>query len=136
MKEKKHYVGLTSEEVLESRAKHGANVLTPPAEEKLWDKIKDCMHFWLLKVDLAILVFAALAAIILPVTGIYSHEGLWIAPVLSFILFALTYLVAYLGGEWNEEDKEFDIDSLFTILLFALLLSGSIAFYNGVYGGC
>ena len=93
------------------------------------------MHFWLLKVDLAIFIIAALAAVVLPLTGIYSHEGLWIAPVLSFVLFVLTYLVAYLGGEWNEEDKEFDIDSLFTILLFALLLSGSIAFYNGVYGG-
>ena len=129
-----HYKGLTDAQVLESRAKHGVNVLTPPEEESVWQKIKDCMHFWLLKVDLAIFIIATLAAITLPLTG-YSHEGLWIAPVLSFTLFFLTYLVAYLGGEWNEEDKEFDIDSLFTILLFALLLSGSIAFYNGVYGG-
>ena len=129
-----HYKGLTDAQVLESRAKHGVNVLTPPEEESVWQKIKDCMHFWLLKVDLAIFIIATLAAIILPLTG-YSHEGLWIAPVLSFVLFFLTYLVAYLGGEWNEEEKEFDIDSLFTILLFALLLSGSIAFYNGVYGG-
>ncbi len=130
-----HYSGLTDAQVLESRAKYGSNVLTPPEESSVWQKIKECMHFWLLKVDLAIFVIAALAAIILPLTGIYSHEGLWIAPVLSFVLFILTYLVAYLGGEWNEEEKEFDIDSLFTILLFALLLSGSIAFYNGVYGG-
>ena len=130
-----HYTGLTDAQVLESRAKYGANVLTPPEETSVWQKIKDCMHFWLLKVDLAIFIIAALAAVVLPLTGIYSHEGLWIAPVLSFVLFVLTYLVAYLGGEWNEEDKEFDIDSLFTILLFALLLSGSIAFYNGVYGG-
>ena len=130
-----HYSGLTDAQVLESRAKYGRNVLTPPEESSVWQKIKDCMHFWLLKVDLAIFVIAALAAIVLPLTGIYSHEGLWIAPVLSLVLFVLTYLVAYLGGEWNEEEKEFDIDSLFTILLFALLLSGSIAFYNGVYGG-
>ena len=130
-----HYSGLTDAQVLESRAKYGSNVLTPPEESSVWQKIKDCMHFWLLKVDLAIFVIAALAAIVLPLTGIYSHEGLWIAPVLSLVLFVLTYLVAYLGGEWNEEEKEFDIDSLFTILLFALLLSGSIAFYNGVYGG-
>lgn len=135
MKQIHHYSGLTDAQVLESRKKHGANVLTPPAEESMWEKIKDCMHFWLLKVDLAIFIIAALSAVLLPLTGIYSHEGLWIAPVLSFILFALTYLVAYLGGEWNEEGGEFDIDSLFTILLFALLLSGSIAFYNGVYGG-
>lgn len=135
MKQNHHYSGLTDAQVLESRAKYGENVLTPPEDESVWQKIKDCMHFWLLKVDLAIFIIAALAAIVLPLSGIYSHEGLWIAPVLSFVLFILTYLVAYLGGEWNEEEKEFDIDSLFTILLFALLLSGSIAFYNGVYGG-
>ena len=135
MKQNHHFTGLTDAQVIESRQKYGANVLTPPTEESMWDKVKDCMHFWLLKVDLAIFVIAVLAAIILPSAGIYSHEGLWIAPVLSFVLFALTYLVAYLGGEWNEEEKEFDIDSLFTILLFALLLSGSIAFYNGIYGG-
>lgn len=135
MKQKHHYSGLSDAQVLESRKKHGTNVLTPPAEESIWEKIKNCMHFWLLKVDLAIFVVATLAAIMLPLMGIYSHDGLWIAPVLSLILFALTYLVAYLGGEWNEDEREFDIDSLFTILLFALLLSGSIAFYNGVYGG-
>lgn len=135
MKQTHHYTGLTDAQVLENRKKYGANILTPPEEETMWEKIKNCMHFWLLKVDLAIFVIATLAATVLPIAGIYNHEGLWIAPVLSFILFFLTYLVAYLGGEWNEEDKEFDIDSLFTILLFALLLSGSIAFYNGVYGG-
>ena len=132
---KEHYKGLTDQEVLQSREKYGVNILTPPAEESMWEKIKNCMHFWLLKVDLAIFVIAAIAAFALPITGIYSHEGLWVAPVLSFVLFVLTYFVAYLGGEWNEEDAEFDIDSLFTILLFALLLSGSIAFYNGVFGG-
>ena len=132
MEQKHHYSGLTDAQVLESRAKHGANILTPPEEESTWQKIKDSMHFWLLKLDLAILVITALGAVILPVAGIYSHEGLWIAPVLAAVLFLLTYLVAYLGGEWNEEDGEFDIDSLFTILLFALLLSGAISFYNGV----
>ena len=90
------------------------------------------MHFWLLKLDLAILVLTVLATFILPAAGIYDHAGLWIAPVLSAVLFFLTYSVAYLGGEWNDEDKEFDIDSLFAILLFALLLSGAISFYNGV----
>lgn len=135
MQQKHHYTGLTDAQVIESREKYGANILTPPEEESVWDKIKNCMHFWLLKVDLALLIIATITALGLPVLGIYEHEGLWIAPVLSFVLFILTYLVAYLGGEWNEEENEFDIDSLFTILLFALLLSGAIAFYNGVYGG-
>ena len=132
MKQNRHYSGLTDAQVLQSRTKHGANVLTPPAEESAWQKIKDCMHFWLLKLDLAILVLTVLATFILPAAGIYDHAGLWIAPVLSAVLFFLTYSVAYLGGEWNDEDKEFDIDSLFAILLFALLLSGAISFYNGV----
>lgn len=132
MSQKHHYSGLTDAQVLESRKKHGANILTPPEEESTWQKIKDCMHFWLLKLDLAILVLTGLAAAILPATSVYSHEGLWIAPVLALVLFILTYLVAYLGGEWDEEAGEFNIDSLFTILLFALLLSGAISFYNGV----
>ena len=132
MEHKHHYSGLTDAQVLESRAKHGANVLTPPEEESTWQKIKDCMHFWLLKVDLVILALTVIAAIALPLTGVYSHPGLWIAPVLASVLFLLTYLVAFLGGEWNEDEGEFNIDSLFTILLFALLLSGAISFYNGV----
>lgn len=32
----RHYIGLTDEQVLESRARHGANVLTPPEKESLW----------------------------------------------------------------------------------------------------
>ena len=130
-----HYTGLTDAQVLESRAKYGTNVLTPPEETSFWQQIKDCMHFWLLKVYLVIFVITALAATVLPLAGIYNHEGLWIAPVLSFILFILTYFVAYLGGEWNEDEEEFEIDSLFTILLFALLLSGSIASINSVVEG-
>ena len=132
MKQKHHYSGLTDAQVLKSRSEHGANVLTPPAEESTWQIIKDCMHFWLLKLDLAIFVISTLAVIILPAAGVFNHDGLWIAPVLAAVLFLLTYLVAYLGGEWNEEEGEFDIDSLFAILLFALLLSGAISFYNGV----
>lgn len=135
MSQNHHYSGLSDAQVLDSRKKHGINVLTPPAEESMWKKIKNCMHFWLLKVDLALFVVTAIAAIILPTTGLFVHEGLWIAPVLAFVLFVLTYLVAYLGGEWNDEEKKFDIDSLFTILLFALLLSAAISFYQGVFGG-
>ncbi len=102
-----HYTGLTDAQVLESRAKYGTNVLTPPEETSFWQQIKDCMHFWLLKVYLVIFVITALAATVLPLAGIYNHEGLWIAPVLSFILSSLTYLVTFLGGKWNEKEEEF-----------------------------
>lgn len=36
MEQKHHYTGLTDAQVLESRQKHGANILTPPEKEPLW----------------------------------------------------------------------------------------------------
>ena len=36
MEQKHHYTGLTDAQVLESRRKNGANVLTPPEKEPLW----------------------------------------------------------------------------------------------------
>lgn len=40
-----HYTGLIDAQELESRAKNGANVLTPTKEDSLWDQIKEvCKH--------------------------------------------------------------------------------------------
>ena len=36
MEHKKHFTGLTDKQVLESRAKNGANILTPPERDPLW----------------------------------------------------------------------------------------------------
>lgn len=36
MEHKKHFSGLTDEQVLESRRLHGANILTPPKRDPLW----------------------------------------------------------------------------------------------------
>lgn len=36
MEQKHHFTGLTDAEVLESRKKHGANILTPPEKDPLW----------------------------------------------------------------------------------------------------
>ena len=36
MQHKRHYIGLTDAEVLESRKKYGVNILTPPEKEPLW----------------------------------------------------------------------------------------------------
>lgn len=41
MEEKKHYQGLTDAEVIESRNKHGVNILTPPEKESLWSKFME-----------------------------------------------------------------------------------------------
>lgn len=40
MEQKHHYTGLTDAQVLESRKKHGANILTPKEKDSLWK------NFW------------------------------------------------------------------------------------------
>ena len=130
-----HYTGLTDAEVLASRQKHGVNILTPPEEESTWDKIKDCMHYWLIKLILGLFVASIAAIIILNATGVEMPTNVWIGPVILVVLFFLTYLVAYLGGDWDDEERKFDMDPLITILLAALVLSGAISFYQGVFGG-
>ncbi len=135
MKPTYHYVGLTDAQILQSRQKYGANILTPPKKETLWQKLKHCIHFWLLKVDSILLFITLTLAILLPTTGVYVHEGLWIAPLVVLVLFAITYIVVFLGGKWDEQERKMRMDPLFSILLFALLLSGGISFYQGVFAG-
>ena len=38
MSKSNHYTGLSAREVEESRARHGVNVLTPPAKTPLWKR--------------------------------------------------------------------------------------------------
>lgn len=135
MEQKKHYTGLTDEQVLQSRQQHGANILTPPEEQSTWEMIKDCMHFWLLKVILGLFVAAVISVVVLPMAGIALPANIWIGPIILAVLFLLTYLVAYLGGNWDEDEKSFDMDPLITILMAALVLSGAITFYQVVWGG-
>ena len=135
MEQKHHYSGLTDAQVLESRAKYGVNILTPPEEETFWDKVKDCRHFWLIKVIGALLVLSIGAILLLPLFNVALPDNVWVGPIILAVLFVLTYIVAYLGGEWDEDEKKFDMDPLITILLAALVLSGAISFYQGVFGG-
>ena len=130
-----HYTGLTDAEVLASREKNGVNILTPPEEQSTWDKIKDCMHYWLLKLILGLFVASIIVVFILKFVGVGMPANVWIGPIILAVLFFLTYLVAYLGGDWDDEERKFDMDPLITILLAALVLSGAISFYQGVFGG-
>lgn len=134
MEQRHHYSGLTEAQVLESRAKYGVNILTPPEEETVWDKIKDCIHFWLIKMIFAIFVVSGLAIAGLKIADVSMPANVWIGLVILSVLFVLTYVVAFLGGEWNDDEKTFEMDPLITILLAALVLSGAISFYQGVFG--
>jgi P-type Ca2+ transporter type 2C len=39
MEAKKHFIGLNENEVSESRAKFGVNIITPPAKESVWKAV-------------------------------------------------------------------------------------------------
>ena len=78
MAQKHHYTGLTDAEVLDSRLKHGVNILTPPEKESTWDKIKDCMHYWLLKLILGLFVTSIIVVFILKAVGVGMPENVWI----------------------------------------------------------
>ena len=44
MQQKKHYIGLTDAEVLESRKKYGVNILTPPEKRTVMETIFGEVH--------------------------------------------------------------------------------------------
>lgn len=92
------FPGLTPHQVLESRAKHGSNVLTPPQREAWWqlylEKFKDPV--------IRILIIAAFIAI---AAGAYHQDYIEGVGILLAILLS-TFL-----GFWNEyqANKEFDL---------------------------
>lgn len=140
-----HYTGLTDAEVVVSRERFGTNVLTPPKENSAWENLKDCLHFWLLKAILLMLGASIVVVIAIGLAGVTLPDNIWVGNVILLVLVVFTWLVAYLGGKWDEDsdagagvgtDKgKYVMDPLITILLAALVLSGAISFYQGVFGG-
>ena len=63
MDKKKHYVGLTDQEVIESREKYGANVLTPPEKEPLWKQYLETFKDPIIRILLVALVLCVGVAI-------------------------------------------------------------------------
>lgn len=69
MSQTKHYAGLTDAQVLESRAKHGANVLTPPKQDPWWKEFLDKFSDPLIQ----ILLVAGVLSV-----GISIYENVWL----------------------------------------------------------
>ena len=127
-----HYSGLTDAEVIASKQKNGVNVLTPPEKETLGEKVKNCMHYWLLKVVLILLATSLITIPILGACNVNLPVNVWSGPIILSVLFVFTYLIAYLGGKWDKDERKFDMDSLITILMTALVLASAISFYNTI----
>ena len=115
---KQHYQGLTDAQVLESRAKYGANVLTPPEEDSLWDQIKDvCKH------PIALTMAALIVASIIAAALLAGSMGsmIWMMPLIVTIATLLILIVGFFGGFG---------DPLFKILITAFVLSMGISIYE------
>lgn len=113
-----HYQGLTDAQVFESRAKYGANVLTPPEDDSLWDQIKEvCKH----PIAIAMFVLIALSAVLAGILVESMGTAIWVMPAIVAIATLLILFVGFFGG--------FD-DPLFKILITAFVLSMGISIYE------
>ena len=114
----RHYVGLTDEQVLESRTKSGANVLTPPEEDSLWDQIKEvCKH------PIAITMACLILGTVILAGVLASNMGaiIWVMPAIVAVATLLILIVGFFGGFG---------DPLFKILITAFVLSMGISIYE------
>lgn len=104
MEQKKHLAGLTESQVLESRKKHGANVLTPPKRDPLW-------KLFLEKFEDPIIRILLIAAFLSLAIAIFEHmssgEGHYTETIGIFCAIFLATGVSF----WFEMDanKKFDV---------------------------
>lgn len=98
MEHKKHHYGLTDQQVKESRAKYGANILTPPKKEPLWKLFLEKFEDPIIRI---LLIAACLSLVISFVHNSYAETiGIFIAILLATVI-----------AFWFEMDanKKFDI---------------------------
>ena len=69
MEKKVHYEGLTDAEVLESRKKYGANVLTPPEKDPLWKQFLE-------KFEDPLIIILMIAGVLSIGISFYEYFGL------------------------------------------------------------
>lgn len=118
-----HYTGLTDAQVLESRLKNGANILTPPEEDSLWDQIKEvCKHPIAITMACLIVATAILAGVLTSNMG----SIIWVMPAIVTIATLLILIVGFFGGFG---------DPLFKILITAFVLSMGISIYEYEWHG-
>jgi len=118
-----HYIGLTDAQVLESRRKNGANVLTPPEVDSLWEQILEvCKH------PIAITMACLIAATLVAAGLLLGNMGaiIWVMPAIVTIATLLILVVGFFGGFG---------DPLFKILITAFVLSMGISIYEYEWHG-
>ena len=106
MQQKKHNIGLTSAEVLESRKKYGVNILTPPEKEPLWKQFLE-------KFTDPLIIILMIAGVLSIGISFYEYFGLsegftvFFEPIGIFIAILLATGLAFYFE--LKADKEFAI---------------------------
>ena len=106
MSQKLKYTGLTSEQVIASRAKHGSNVLSPVEKDPWWKKLLEKFRDPLI----IILLVAGVLSVGISFYEYYAlHEGasVFYEPVGIFIAIALATGIAFIFEQ--KAEKEFSI---------------------------
>ena len=106
MQQKKHYIGLTDAEVLESRKKYGVNILTPPEKEPLWKQFLE-------KFTDPLIIILMIAGVLSIGISVYEYFGLnegstvFFEPIGIFVAILLATGLAFYFE--LKADKEFAI---------------------------
>lgn len=106
MQQKKHYIGLTDAEVLESRKKYGVNILTPPEKEPLWKQFLE-------KFTDPLIIILMIAGVLSIGISFYEYFGLkegftvFFEPIGIFVAILLATGLAFYFE--LKADKEFTI---------------------------
>ena len=106
MQQKHHYTGLTDAQVLESRRKNGANVLTPPEKEPLWKQFLEKFG------DPLIIILMIAGALSIGIScyeffGLEQGAAVFFEPVGIFVAILLATGLAFYFE--LQADKEFTI---------------------------
>lgn len=108
MQQKKHYIGLTDAEVLESRKKYGVNILTPPEKEPLWKQFLE-------KFTDPLIIILMIAGVLSIGISFYEYFGLnegftvFFEPIGIFVAILLATGLAFYFE--LKADKEFAISN-------------------------
>ncbi len=106
MQQNHHYTGLTDAQVLESRTKHGVNVLTPPEKEPLWKQFLEKFSDPLI-IILLIAGFLSLGISIYEYVGLGKDWQTFFEPVGIFVAVLLATGIAFIFE--LKADKQFSI---------------------------
>ena len=106
MEQKHHLTGLTDAQVLESRKKHGANILTPPEKDPLWKQFLE-------KFEDPLIIILMIAGVLSIGISFYEYFGLGQGGVVFFEpagIFVAILLATGLAFYFElQADKEFTI---------------------------